>query len=266
MPLLDLSEVGDDLSAYLAFFIEQAQAATDAPEIASAAMTTSAYYEALGLTELLLDANVSAFEHHLIRSGQSRLWLLDKVEHSAETARATKASYLRPFVDALAARQLELARQIAYQETDEWVDRHEYEDDFCYAKALHHIVRGDGADIILPLLDRYEEILSGADEPRIDLCRALLNADQDGAEDAFLKLIDQHTERIETVKQNSAYWDGSDALLYPNVFVFAEGLAWLTLLDNAGIPMDDEYRYCPAVARSFTPTPFLPDAFPFRPL
>jgi hypothetical protein len=265
MPLLDLSDVGDDLAVYLQFAIEQAEAAPDPASLAAAAMSVSSHYEALALTELLLDANTDAFVHHLIRSAQTRLWLFDRVEHSAETAKATKASYLRPFVDALACGAWDLAREVASRETDVWAERTEYEDDFCYARALHLLVQGQ-TQAAMSLLDRYEAVLEGAAQPRLDLCRVLLAPDPDSAEDAFHALLDQHTARIDAMKEDSSYWDGSDSLLYPNVFVFTEGLAWLTLLERAGMAMTDEYRYCPSLARHVQAGPFAPTAFPFRPL
>lgn len=266
MPLRDLSEIGDDLAAYLEFYIGEAQAATTPEDMAAAAMTVSAYYEGLALTELLLDANTDAFAHHLTRSGQTRVWLLDRVERTPESAKALKASYLRPFVDAIAAKQWGVARAIATRETAEWTPRHEYEEDFCYAHALHRIVRGDGPEAARPVLDRFEAALDGDDDPRLDLCRALLDPDQAAADTAMHDFLDQHADRVEAVKEESEYWEEGDALLYPSVFVFVEGLAWLALLERVGLVMDDEYRFCPSLARQLASAPFDPLPFPSLPL
>lgn len=266
MPLIDLSEIGADLATYLAFYIGEAQAATDPADVAAAAMTVSAYYEGLALTELLLDANTDAFVHHLTRSGQTRVWLLDRVERTPEAAKALKASYLRPFVDAIAAGQWGVARAIATRETDEWTPRHEYEDDFAYAHALHRIVRGDGPEEARVVLDRFERVLEGASDPRLDLCRVLLDPDQAAADEAMHDLLDQHADRVEALKEESEYWEEGDALIYPSVFVFVEGLAWLVLLERVGLVMDDEYRFCPGLARHIDPAPFDPQPFPSLPL
>lgn len=266
MPLLDLSGIGDDLSLYLEFYIEQAEEASDPASTAAAAMTVCAYYESLGMTELLLDANADTFVHHLVRSAQTRLWLFDRVERTEETEKLLRAGYLRPFVDALAAGQVELAQAVAARETNVWAPRYEYEDDFCAAHALHRIVLGDPPAAIAPILDRFEKALEGGSDPRLDLCRVLIDPDPVAADEAFDALLTQHAARIETLKEESSYWDGGDALLYPNVFVFAEGLAWLTLLERAGLEMADEYRFCPGLARHVRAGPFEPTLFPFRPL
>ncbi|MEL7363272.1 MAG: Imm49 family immunity protein [Bacteroidota bacterium] len=266
MPLRDLSEIGDDLATYLEFYIGEAQTATGSADMAAAAMTVSAYYEGLALTELLLDANTDAFAHHLTRSGQTRVWLLDRVERTPEAAKALKASYLRPFVDAVAAGQWGVARAIATRETAEWTPRHEYEDDFAYAHALHRIVRGDGSEAARSVLDRFEGALDGLDDPRLPLCRVLLDPDQAAADEAFHDLLDQHADRVETLKEESEYWEEGDALIYPSVFVFVEGLAWLALLERAGLAMNDEYRFCPSLARRLDPAPLDPRPFPSMPL
>ena len=266
MPLRDLSEIGDDLAVYLEFYVGEAEAATDPADVAAAAMTVSAYYEGLALTELLLDANTDAFVHHLTRSGQTRVWLLDRAERTPEAAKALKTSYLRPFWDAVAAGQWGVARAIAERETAEWTPRHEYEDDFCCAHALHRLVRGDGAEAVRPVLDRFEAALDGAADPRLDLLRVLLDPDPAAADDAVHDLLDRHAAKVETLKEESEYWEEGDALIYPSVFVFVEGLAWLALLERVGLTMGDEYRFCPGLARHVEAAPFEPTAFPYLPL
>ncbi len=263
----DLSEITDDLKLYLGFYLEQLQSAEEPADKAAAAMAVCAHYESLGIAEMLLNSNTDVFVHHLIRSAQTRLWLFDQVKRTAETESLLRAGYLRPFIDALAGGQMALARAVAARETDVWASRYEYEEDFCAAHALHRIVLGDPPEVIALILDRFEQALQGDADPRLHLCRVLLAPDQAAADKAFSALLAQQAERIETFREETDEQDeDGDALVYPNLFVYAEGLAWLTLLEHAGLVMDGEYRFCPGIARHLHAGPFEPTLFPFRPL
>ncbi|WP_412068655.1 hypothetical protein [Rubrivirga sp. IMCC43871] len=263
MPVLDLSDVGDDLAVYLDFAIAEAQAADDPAARGRAAQSVSAHREAMGLVELLLDANVDGYAEHLARSAQTRLWLLEATAGSDDRAR--RASYDPPLHDALAIGRFDLARQIAAASETAWMPRAEYEDDFLYAHTLHRYLLDADADLG-PTLDRYHAVLDGGDDPRLGLLRALAARDRDAAADAFAAWIDQRAARIEDMKATSGHWDTPDAVLYPLAFVSIPGLAWLRLLADAGLALDDEFQYCPALALAVTVDRLDDRSFPFRPL
>jgi hypothetical protein len=244
MPLLDLSEIGDDLAAYLDFHIGEARAARTAADRARAAQAVSAHHEALAIVELLLDANLDGFAQHLARAAQVRLWLLASPPES-DAARGRRASYDAPLHAALAAGRFDLARQIASASADAWMPRAEYEDDFCYAHALHgHLLGRETAEV----LDRFEAVLDGGTDHRLGLLRALAARDAAGAAASFADWMDDRAQRVEDLKASSGFWDGADPIVYASAFVSIPGLAWLRLLAEAGIPPADEFRACPAMA------------------
>lgn len=247
MPVLDLSEIGDDLAVYLDFYIGEAEAAKTAADRGLAAQTVTAHHEALGIVELLLDANLEGYATHLARAAQTRLWLLDSPTDPTWD-KSRRASYDAPLHDALALDRVDLAQQIAAASVTEWMPRVEYEDDFCYAHALHRILLGDEPDAIEVILDRYETVLEGGTDLRLNLLRTLVTRDHAGAAEAFADWMDDRARRIDEMKASSGYWDGADPIVYASAFVSIPGLAWLRLLARAGLPLDDEYRVCPALA------------------
>lgn len=265
MALRDLSEIGDDLAVYLQFHVDEAQAAVGAVARADAAQAVSAHHEALGLVELLLDANVAGFAEHLARSAQTRLWLLGTPQET-DADRGRRASYDAPLHAALAGGRPDLAREIATTSAKAPMPRAEYEDDFLYAHALHRHLLGDDTGAVSALLDRFEAVLDGGADLRLDLLRALLARDALAADTAFCAWMDARAARIDALKASSGFWDGSDAVLYPSVFVSVPGLAWLRLFEDAGVAMDDEYRFCPGLARGARAGPLDGRAFPFRSL
>lgn len=263
MAVLDLSDVGSDLAVYLDAAIDDAQAAPDAAARGRAAQAVSAFRESLALVELLLDANVGGYAEHLARSAQTRLWLLEATAGTDDRSR--RASYDPPLHHALAVGRRDLARQIAAASGTEWMPRAEYEDDFLYAHALHrHLLAPD--EPLAPLLDRYAAVLDGGDDPRLDLLRALAARDRDAAADAFAAWMEQRAANVEAMKATSSHWDGGDAVVYPLAFVSVPGLAWLRLLADAGLALDDEFQACPALALTAAVDRLDDRSFPFRPL
>lgn len=263
----DLAEISDDLVTYLNFYIYGVEQAPDPAERGMAAQAVSSHYEAVAICELLLDAGIDAFFHHLIRSAQTRRWLLQQsAREEGYPAKALKASFTRPLFDAIAANQFKLAREIAALSPRTWYPEVEYEDDFCYAHFLHRYLLGDAPGRLTPILDQFQVVLEEAPSARLGLCKVLLSRDPQAGEEAFLRLLDERTEKLDRLKKTSAYWDGRDALLYPNTVIFIEGLAWLRLLEAVGINLDDEYRYCPGLARVGGYAPFQATTFPGLPL
>lgn len=258
----ELAEIGEDLVTYLNFYIYQVEHATDPEQQATGAVAVSSYYEAVGICELLLDADVDAFFHHLIRSGQTRKWLLQQSADSIPP-KALKVSNVKPLLAAIAADQFDLAREIAKLSARKWFSGVEYEDDFCYAHFIHRYLIGDPKEDLSAILDRFKQVLEDTTSSRLALCQVLLEEKRSDFEKAFLQLVNDREDKIEKIKRESAYWDGRDALLYPNTVVFLEGLAWLRLFKHVGVVLDDEYRYCPRLARKDEYSAFVVTTFPY---
>lgn len=260
-----LAAISDELVTYLEFHIDGALSSASVEQQASDADAVCLYYQAVGICELLLDGEVDAFFHHLIRSAQSRLWLLERSRRTpGYPRRAIKASNTRGLNAAIAARQWPLARAIAESTTSDWWSDVEYEDDFCAAHFVHrHLLSAQEAEL-RDILARFEVALEGQSSATFDLCRGLLSRDQGDCEAAFGALLEQRKERIADMKRSSVY--ATDGLFRPQSSIYLEGLAWLSLLEAAGVRMAAEFPYCPSLARKASYAPFVVTTFPGVPL
>ncbi len=263
--MINLLEASEELVTYLNFYIYEIQNSHDPAQRGSSAMAVSQYYEAVGICELLLDAEIDGFFHHLIRSAQTRKWLFQQaLDTEGYPTKVLKASFNQPLFDAIAASQIELAREISKLSPDTYFSDVEYEDDFCYSYFLHRFLLGSPKKELNNILNRFEEVLEGDESPRLDLCRLLLDPDPRASEEAFLGLLEERKEKMQEFEDFSSYSD--DALFYPNKNIFIEGLAWLRLLEDVGISMNDEYGFCPSIVRRREYGAFEVTTFPSIPL
>ncbi|QSQ21986.1 immunity 49 family protein [Pyxidicoccus parkwayensis] len=260
-----LDEVSGELVTLLNFHLEGAEETEDPEQQVADADSACVYYQAVGICELLLDAEVDAFFHHLIRSAQTRLWVLEHGTQLEQPPRKLlKTSNARGLHAALAARQWELARRIARASPTTWMEGVEYEDDFLAVHFVHRHLLGAPPEELRALLDRFETVLEGGPSPRFDLCRHLLARDIPGCTQAFADLLDERTAKLKKMKRESVA--ASDELFVPQSAIYMEGLAWLALLEQAGIPTEPEYPMCPSLARQSKYAPFEVSTFPSVPL
>jgi hypothetical protein len=258
----DLADVATDLVTYLGFHIDGVHQATAPQAIAVAADSACAYYQGVGICELLLDAEVDAFFHHMIRSARARLWLLRRAQGQAGfPEKILKPGNTRGLWGAILSKEWGLARDIAELSSRRWNPKVEYEEDFRYADFVHRVVAGDSIDVQRGLLDHYARALEGDEPPRLRLGRGLVSGDAGGAADAFSDLIDDRRRELEEIETKTLM--GTDELFAPLSAIYVEGLAWLRLLERAGIPTASDYAYCPSLARvaqfaAYTPTAGFP--------
>jgi hypothetical protein len=260
-----LAEVSEELVTLLNFHIAGATRATEPLQQLADADAAGTYYQAVGICELLLDAEVDAFFHHLIRGAQCRRWLLERSQSlEAPPLKLLKASNTRGLHAALAARQWGLARDIARLSRTSCAEDTEYEDDFHAAHFLHRYLLEAPREELQAILDRFEAVLEGASSPRFELCRHLLARSQRGCDEAFAELLEERAAKLRKMKRESAY--ASDALFLPLSSIFVEGLAWLSLMEQAGLRTEAEYPSCPSLARRSRYAPFVVSTFPSVPL
>jgi len=260
-----LDEISGELVTLLNFHIQGALQSTDPRQQLADADAACVYYQAVGICELLLDAEVDAFFHQLIRSAQARHWVLERgAKLRPPPLKLLKASNARGFHAALAANQWELARQIARVSVPTHAEGTEYEDDFLAAHFLHRYVLDAPQEELHAILDRFEAVLEGGANPRLDLGRHLLARDATGCSRAFTDLIDERDAKLKKMKRESIY--ATDSLFVPQSSIYLEGLAWLRLLERAALPTEPEYPYCPSLARQTRYTPFEVTTFPSVPL
>lgn len=224
----------------------------------------SGQFQALALCKLLVDADTTAFRVNLIRSAQARRYHLRKAREEQVAERYQGLSKTESVFDALVAGAPELAHEIVSLSTTEWHMGWEYEDDFCYFFFVHRLITQSGflaSDDARSLLARFEASLEGQRSTRLALCRALHARDAVVLREALESFLDARKRELD-VRRDRITEYSAQAIFWPKSFVSVEALAWLVLARAGGIPLDDEFLYCPRAARGFeTPPPAVEDFF-----
>jgi hypothetical protein len=215
----------------------------------------SGQFRVLAIAHLLVRGEPDSYYHNLIRSGRARLTYLQKLAAAGRRDDHHQVSgRFDPLLDAIAAGDLSLAREIAALSPEEWCEGREYEDDYCYARFLHEVLQPEpSAARMRAALERWERWLETASSPRFEVARALEDAGQEPFDEAFDWLLDARAEELEANRERGQ-------LETPEVEaerrIFVEGLAILRLAELRGLATEKEYRFCPALARVPMQAPF----------
>jgi hypothetical protein len=227
----------------------------DLPQLGNLGVELSGKLRAAAIIVLLTKADSDAFCHNLIRSGRCREIYLRRLNAAGITDDHHQGSgRFNAFLDAIAADDFALARSIADLSPTTWHQGHEYEDDFCYAQILSGLIaRSRDAQALEALLKRFEAVLNGEPEPRLDIVRAIAANDHAGFEIAFESLLARHADQIE---QDKARHKLEDAEVIAERQILVEGVALLRIAERLGFPLQAEYRFCPSLARQRMRRPF----------
>ena len=259
-----LAESADSISTYLKFYLGEALQATDGAQMSGSADAACTYFQGIGICELLLDAEVTAFFHHMIRSGRMRRWLLRKAQGRTDfAANIIRCSNSRGLFAALLANDWALAAEIAQLSPTTCNDHVEYEEDFLYIHFLHRWIAGDDPTALKAILDSFERALEGEMTTHFRLCASLLapaGERADMALPAFEELLQQRREEMDELSEGSVL--ATDDMFVPLSSVYVEGLAWLNLLERVGVTLDREYPFCPSLARIKSYPPLAAEFFP----
>jgi hypothetical protein len=215
---------------------------------------------AMGIAYLLVYADPDAFYHELTLGGQARRHYLARCAKDGHADFYGATSRGDGFFDALAAKDLGLARDIGLLSPAAWRAKGEYEDDFCYVRFLQRFIAPDPDPAELAaLLVQFERALDGAPSVRIDVCRALWSRDPAAWKKAFAALLDAREAEVAEERDGIAAEDLAAAL---RTHVFVEGLALLFIAEGLGLRTAREYPLCPALARVPRAEASPPDPFP----
>lgn len=225
-------------------------------QLGALSLELSDKFRALAIMQLLSDGSSDLFLHNLIRSGRTReLYLQRLAAEGVKGEHHQVSGRHRPLVALIAAGDLERARTIAELSPAQYCEGHEYEDDYCYAQLLSHLLMANAvADARSnALIGQFEAWLDGESNVRLELCRALLQRDQAAFDEAFEGLLLDHESTIEADRARGQHED--DAARAEHL-VMIEGLAMLRLAQRQGLQTADDYRYCPSLARAPMKVPF----------
>ena len=255
--------LGPELVSHLGDLISRAEAAEGTPALGAWAEELSIHYRALAICVFADDANVDALLNGLIHSALTRRHYLRTVgARGLSEPRFLRASFIDPVLDAMAARQWKLVTEIVGLSARQWLEGYEYEDDFCYAVFLQK-ASGDESTDIEELFARWEEVLEGAKDARLEVARALMSKSTAAFETALRSLLKYNEERAkEMADPTGGSILSSDYSFFPNRWVSIEGLALLALAERLGIVLDSDFSACPRIVRTASLSSFKPVAYP----
>jgi Immunity protein 49 len=222
-------------------------------QLGDLALEVCSKIRSLAAMVLFSRANVDGFLHNLIRSG--RVWerYLQRCVGEGHLADYHRCSgRIFPFFDALTSGNESLANSIIALSPDTWQSGREYEDDFCYGRGLQCLWSGSEAQC-QQIIAQYQVYREGKSCARLALLESLFARSQNQFDAAFDELLrDRQLEIAANVERGE--------LEEPHVIasrsVFIEGLAILKLADRLGLKTEDEYLYCPSIARVPMVKPF----------
>ena len=161
--------------------------------------------QALGICHLMEFANLDEFHQNLTRSAHARRYYLWRSRSEGVTDdRFLALTRTESTLDAIAAGQVGLTRQIADYSIDAWRADWEYEDDYCYYALLHELIRRPqdfGAAPTRLLLNRFDHALEGAESPQRDACVALADRDVSALCEALERLCAAEEERNDAARE-----------------------------------------------------------------
>jgi hypothetical protein len=245
------------------FFTEVAETRGNPIQAAEELGELSRHYRALGICRLSADADVDGFFHYLIQSALTRRFYLEAAQAAGGgEPRHRRASLLEPVFDAMAARQWRLTRELFDLASAEWTEGEEYEDDFCYAAFVRRSLLDPQADLAA-LLARWERILEGAPDPRLEVARSFVSR-APGAVAAALRslLACEDVQARAMADPDSSSTLAGELPFFPNCWVSVEALALLALAERQQIDAPSPFRACPPLARAGVFGAFYSRGFP----
>lgn len=252
---MKLGDYGEPIAYELAFFSQGiTNPACPIGEAGNLSIEVSAQFRALAIMALLVKGDHTLFCHNLIRSGMVRRTYLQRVraEGKIDEHHFVSGRY-GALLDAIAAGDFALARELGDLAPTEWRREREYEDDYCFARILRMLLDSADAALLAPLFNQFEIYLEGAPNPRLDVSRALAARDAAAFEIAYADLLGDRERQIDA-DIDRGQLETPEVIAERQVFV--EGLALLRLAGLLGVETQPEYRYCPSMARLPMSEPF----------
>jgi hypothetical protein len=246
-------DLGLPLAYEAAFFVQSFEDPSLAiAEMGELSLTISRKLRSLAIMALVSKGDEVLFGQNLTRSGRVRLAYLRRLRREAvKNDHHSASARIDGLMDALAASDLALAREIVTSSRTSLLEGAEYEDDFCYAQLIHGLVSPEmpGADKDT-LLEQYERVLDGQPSARLDVSRALWSREQGAFDEAFDSLIHEQEAKIAADK---ARFQLEEPEVMSQRQIFVEGLAILRLATLHGLETEPDYLFCPSIARLTEP-------------
>jgi hypothetical protein len=217
------------------------------------ALQNSFFHRQKGVCEFLRTGRPARFFDSMQRSAGS---FLHFVTHAPAAEKLD--SETEPLFDAINGGFWDCARAIAQHARAEWDRNAEYEDDFLYARFLHSHFFGEAADDAAgeQILDAYENVLEGATDTRLDLCRAFHDEDEAAFGATLSVFLDERAERLEASVERETI--GEDVWSWSRYFC-SEGLALLKLAEHKRFTVGKSLSQVPEALRRHPEIEFDPE-------
>ncbi|MFP2930384.1 Imm49 family immunity protein [Pyxidicoccus sp. 3LG] len=194
-----------------------------------------------GIGAFFLTGDPGALHGPLAQSGQAFATFLGQAEDGVK-----RTSRSLPFFDALAAGDDTTAATEARLSRHTWAEGEEYEEDFLFVEFLmQSFFLGASRETGERLLGRYEQVLQGAEDIRLPLCRALFERDSAEFDTALSTFL---AERADGYEQRS---EGEPPeVLATEALLSVEGLGLVRLAERWGLQVEEDYLHVPSLARA----------------
>lgn len=252
---MKLAEYGQTAAYEVAFWMQGlANPSYPVAQLGGLTQDLTRKLRALAILGLVAAADGDCFHHNLIRSGRVRRLYLERMRLFGQTQDHQFCSgRYEPLLDAIAAGDWNLARQIVELSPAEFREGHEYEDDYCFAQIVSCWSVDPPREQEVPeFLGRFAAYAEGRPNPRLTLCRALQGGEQAAFDEALAGSLDARDLEIEAAKTRGQLEEPHIVALRR---VSVEALAMLRLAERRGLRTESEYRYCPSLARAPIQTP-----------
>ncbi len=207
-----------------------------------------------GIGSLLMSGTPARFHECLHASARAFVHFASSAPEAQKlTSRA------EPFFDAVACGDTEAAHELA-RLSPRGPDRNrEYEEDFLFVRFLmDHFFLGMDASEGQALLERYEKVLEGSTDTRLAVCRALLEADGAGFDEALTRLMEEREVRFRKLRDKESV---TEEVLATEGYVSVEGLTLVRLAISKGLHPQEDFLFVPAVAREQVRLRYRPDSW-----
>ena len=204
---------------------------------------------------LLTKGDSDGYYHNLMRSARCRLKYLQRCRGAGhDTDHHQASSRLGGFMDAVAASDFSTARQIVELSPTDWLQGHEYEDDFCFAQIVHGLIAAKpDMERMAALFTRFEGVLDGRADAKLAVTKAIHERNQADFDEGIEALVAQRTGEIEAEKKRQKI---EEPVMIAERQVYVDGLALLRIAERLGFTLQGEYLYLPSMARVTMQRPF----------
>lgn len=212
------------------------------------------FFRQRGVASLLLEGTP---ERYHTNSMQSAAAFLYELRRASEDSKVT--SFARPLFDAVSSGYWDCAIEIARDSRASWNPDHEYEDDFQYVRfwMLYGLLDAPSHEIEA-VLTRYEQVLEGAPDTRLDICRALFEHDETAFDASLRQFLQNRRAEVDDMVRRSVMLGETAAWLQ---HFSLEGVALLKLAERHGMTAVATYLHCPDILKPDSPFVFNPGAW-----